>query len=430
MLGAWRLLALVRGLRALRYAGLLLVGVEFADEFASGVPYATAFAVQDTLGVGSAALNAWTFLVPQAFALLVEPYLLLRSLGWGAARSLSLGLFGMASSLLLGAFAPSAEWLGLAVALYFPSSGLACGVAQILLMDGSDERSESLTDWTLAGTLGDLGTPVVLWLLDAAGFSWRWTFGLVGLGVLGFAALVPSLWSAPSTDGDTGGSSDALGNEADDKEPSVREAFRLIRGNRTLLWWLGATALCSLLDELFASQIGIHLAHILGRAESTAAVTLQLVVLGIGGAAGLMFQRVLLRRYRGATILVFTCGGTLALYGVWLLALPGALSVALAALLGATIATHYPLAQARAYDALPGRANVVAAASQAFSGVDLLYPVMVGVLSDAYSPRMGLYALLAQPLGISVALAVTRGRRHSRSRPLEVATRERPTREP
>lgn len=407
---AARLLLVLRWLRGLRYAGLFLIGVEFTDEFASGVPYATAFAVQETLGVGSAALNTWTFLVPEVLALLAEPYILLRSRSWGTRRSLQLGLLGMALALVLGAFAPTAEWLGIAVALYFPSSGLAFSVAQLLLVDSSDEAAESLTDWTLAGTLGDLGTPLVLWLLDAGGFSWRWTFALVGLTVAAFAALTPRFDDSPTVD-------DSPTIDGEDEEPSLREALRLIRGNRTLLWWLLAATLCSLLDELFASQIGIHLAHLLGQAESTQPVTLQLVTIGIGGALGLVVQRFLLRRYSGSTILAYTCVGTVLVFGAWLFALPDGSSVAWAALLGATIATHYPLAQAKAYDSLPGRANVVAAASQAFKGIDLMYPVLVGILSDTYSPALGLCALLLQPLGILLALFATRrhpaGSRHS-----------------
>lgn len=411
-----RWLIALRGLKALRYAGLFLVLVEFADEFASGVPYATAFAVQSTLGVGGAALNAWTFFVPQLFALVVEPYLMLRAERWGTTRALQLGLSGMAAALLLGAVAPSAEVLGVAVALYFPSSGVACGVAQIALMDGSDRRSESLTDWTLAGTLGDLGTPVLLWALDAAGFSWRWTFGVVGLLLLVLPLVVPRRFGAEldATDAtaETNETDGANANDSDDVELSFRQALRLLTSNRTLLWWLLAAAACSLLDELFASQIGIHLAHTLGQAESTEPIALQLIAMGVGGAVGLVVQRALLRRYSGPTILAYTSVGTLVVFGVWLLTLPSPPSLMLALVLGATIATHYPLTQAQAYDALPGRANVVAAASQALTGIDLVYPVLVGALSDTFSPGVGVCALLVQPLSIVVTLAVTRRNTH------------------
>lgn len=406
------------------------MGVEFADEFASGVPYATAFAVQGTLGVGSAALNAWTFLLPQVLALVVEPYLLLRAEAWGRARALRLGLAGMAAALLCGAFAPSAAALGLCVALYFPSSGLACGVAQASLMDATDERAQSLTDWTLAGTLGDLATPLVLGLLDHAGCSWRWTFGLVGLAVVGVALLVPRFDAedaAASRDHegtaackDAAGREDAARQDANEEgapdndadfEPPLREALRLIRGNRTLWWWLLASALCSLLDELFASQIGVHLASTMGEANATGPLTRQLVVLGVGGAAGLLVQRWALRRVAATRILTATCLATLVVYGAWLVALPDASSLFYTALLGACIATHYPLAQAQAYDALPGRAGVVAAASQAFTAIDLLYPVLVGYLSDTLSPAVGLCALLVQPLGLLGAAAYTRAAR-------------------
>lgn len=461
-------------MRALRYPGLFLVGVEFADEFASGVPYASAFAVQGALAVGGAALNVWTFFVPQVFALVVEPYLLLRSEHWGYQRSLQIGLFGMGASLVLGALAPSAALLGLAVALYFPSSGLACGVAQVLLVDDSDERAESMTDWTLAGTLGDLGTPLLFWALDAGGLSWRWTFALVGVTVLLFTAATPPQGALGATsnqggednhDGDVehgaGPKHDAdlehdentdqvnepvaddearRGGAADAEEPTWWQALRLVIRKRALLWWLLATASCSLLDELFASQIGVHLAHDLGVTASTRVVSAQLIAMGVGGALGLLLQRRLLTRHSPRRLLAWSSAATPLVFGLWLLALPSAATLSLpaapthgaftngaavygealqavahhgvawcfAALLGALIATHYPLAQAQAYDLLPGRANVVAAASQAFSGIDLFYPVLVGLLSDNYHPAVGLCALLLQPLAIVTALAVTR----------------------
>ena len=436
-------------MRALRYPGLFLVGVEFADEFASGVPYASAFAVQGALAVGGAALNVWTFFVPQVFALVVEPYLLLRSEHWGYQRSLQIGLFGMGASLVLGALAPSAALLGLAVALYFPSSGLACGVAQILLVDDSDERAESMTDWTLAGTLGDLGTPLLFWALDAGGLSWRWTFALVGVTVLLFTAATPpqgALGAGNDIDRNDIDHDDIDRDEArpvgapDAAEPSLWQALRLVIRQRALLWWLLATASCSLLDELFASQIGVHLAHDLGVTASTPVVSAQLIAMGVGGAMGLLLQRRLLTRHSPRRLLAWSSAATPLVFGLWLLVLrdaatpsfpPAANHGALthgaslygdalqavahhgvawcfAALLGALIATHYPLAQAQAYDLLPGRANVVAAASQAFSGIDLFYPVLVGLLSDNYHPAVGLCALLLQPISIVTALAVTR----------------------
>jgi MFS family permease len=379
--------------------------VEFADEFASGVPYASAYAIQSTLGVGGAALNAWTFFVPQIVALIIEPYLILRSERWGKRLTLAVGLWGMGISLLLGALAPTPEVLGLSVALYFPSSGLACGVAQLLLLDGPDGNAESLTDWTLAGTLGDLGTPLLFWALDAAGFSWRATFALVGTALVLFGIVGPT----------RGAGLPAASLEAEDEttepevdEPSLIEAFRLVLGNRPLLWWLLATALCSLLDELFASQIGIHVAHGQDPRATTDLVTLHLVAMGIGGAVGLLVQRRLLASRSGKTLLWMSSAATLLVFGVWLAALPSTLSVLAAPLLGALIATHYPLTQAEAYDLMPGQAHIVAAASQAFSGIDLLYPVLVGVLSDALHPAVGLCALLLQPLGILTALTVTR----------------------
>jgi hypothetical protein len=323
----------------------------------------------------------------------------------------------MAASLLLGALAPNVASLGLAVALYFPSSGLACGVAQVLLVQDENQRETNLTDWTLAGTLGDLATPGLFWLLAEGGFSWRWTFALVGVCVAGLAAAVPRTAarnpvypeSAPATEValDPGAPGPDPSDENDD-EPPMRDALRLVAGNRPLLWWLLATALCSLLDELFAAQLGIHLAQVLAPRDATTTVTQQLLAASIGGTLGLLVQRALLSRHRGTTILFHACVWTLIIATVWLFTLPHTVSLVCMALFGAAVATHYPLAQAQAYAALPGRPTVVAAASQAFSAVDLIYPLIVGMLSDHAAPVAGLVALLLQPAGILLVMAVTR----------------------
>jgi MFS family permease len=421
----------VRGLRALRWAALALLGVEFADELASGVPYTTAFAVQTTFDATTTALHAWTFVVPVVFALVAEPYLLLKAEKWGHVRSLRWGVFGMGASLVLGALAPNFETLGVCVAVFFPSSGVACGVAQVLLVEGAKQREVPLTDWALVGWLGDLVTPALFWLLVEAGLSWRWTFALVGLSVVllvfGMPTTTPRRREAEArnaseqtgADADHGPNDDEPDDdephddephddESHDDEPPLREALRLISGHPTLLWWLFATALCALLDELFASQLGVHSSTQVGPEAVTPLVTSQLIAFSSGGTLGLTIQRWLLRRHLGAALLWRMCAVSLVVGAFWVITLPHAFSLVFALVLGAAVATQYPLVQAQAYAALPGRAGVVAAASQAFTGLELGYPLLVGLLSDTFSPLVGLCALFLQPLGIWTVVYVTR----------------------
>ena len=92
---------------------------------------------------------------------------------------MAFGLAGMALSLCLSALAWNPLTFGLAFALYSPASGIACGIAQAALMDlDPQHREQRMTDWAVAGTVGDLVTPIALWVVQALGFGWRAAFFL------------------------------------------------------------------------------------------------------------------------------------------------------------------------------------------------------------------------------------------------------------
>jgi MFS family permease len=152
---------LLRGFRALRVVPLLLVSFAFFDEFASGVPAAAAFAVQQEFGSGVTSVTFAVLVAPQVLSLGLEPMLVL----WAGRRrrptALGVALGGMALSLGLAALARDLSSFGLAFALYAPASGVALGLAEASLMDQRpSEREQALTQWTLAGTLGDLAAPL------------------------------------------------------------------------------------------------------------------------------------------------------------------------------------------------------------------------------------------------------------------------------
>jgi fucose permease len=68
------------------------------------------------------------------------------------------------------------------------------------------------------------------------------------------------------------------------------------------------------------------------------------------------------------------------------------------ALLGFAAAPLYPIAAARAYAMVPGRAALVAAASQAFVVVDLVAPWALGVTADTFGLPAALVVIATGPL--------------------------------
>lgn len=321
--------------------------------------------------------------MPFVFALLVEGPILIACERFPRERVLGLGLLLMGVSLLGCALAPNLLWFGAAFALYSPASGIACSIAQAALMDADPERREQrMTEWAVAGWIGDLGGPALLWLSDVAGFGYRGAFVAMGV-LLAFAAWAFS--RRPFS---------AEGEDEDEDELPLRETLRLLARQRLLFLWLSAVALCSLLDEIVAALIGVRVAPL-----GTSSVATSLVAFTLGGIVGLLPMNALLRRMSGVRVLVLSCLGCAVVYVAWL-ALPLWTSVPLLFVLGALTAPHYPLTQAQAYQALPERSTLVAAAGQPFMLVDIVLPLVVGFVADQAGVLWALLLLVAQPLGI------------------------------
>lgn len=392
-------------LRALRWTPVWLLSVGFFDEFASGLPSAGAFALSRSFGSDVSELTLAVFVGPALFALLLESWLLVRSEHWPKHVVLGAAVFGMGLSLALGAFSRDVLSFGLSFALYAPSSGVACGVAQSTLMGGSDEEDEAsfgqhernMTDWTLAGYLGDLGTPFLLWGAVALGFDWRAAFGFTAL-VL--TAVSVGLFLDRGLRVPSFGDGQGKGLADNDEQPSthendssLKESLAVLLKNRALLAWLCAVVLCSFMDEILAVMVSLRVAN-----EATVAELL--TAFSVGGALGLLGLRRVVNRIPGRRLLALSALGCGLSYAGWLGFETGLAGVMLMFASGLFAAVHYPLAQAQAYRALPARPRLVAAAAQLFAGFDLALPIALGLLADHLGLMVALAALLLQPLGI------------------------------
>jgi MFS transporter, FSR family, fosmidomycin resistance protein len=370
----------------------VLVGVDFFDELASGLPAAGAPELRLALGAGVAALTVAIFTTPLVLSLLVDVPLLLWAERRSRSRMVALGLLGMGLSLVAAALATSVVGFGLAFALYAPASGLACGLAQASLMDGEPERREqNMAAWTLSGTLGDLCAPLAIAGAVALGGDHRPAWWAIGLGLVLLAPLI-AVRPLPS------------GRAEDDEAPA--EPFWKALRNRQLVLWLFGVSLCGLLDELFAAYAALSLRDRFP--DDPAVVTKALAACTVGGILGLVVLRRLLVSVAPTGLLVVACLGSVVAYAAWLHSSSVTLVIVWIGVIGAFVSWQYPLAQAKAYRVAADRSGLVAALSPAVTSFELVAPLFLGLAAERFGLGTALALLLAQPIGLVVVIASTR----------------------
>jgi MFS family permease len=379
---------------------LVLLGVPFLDELGTGLPVAGAPALQDELFGSLAALGFVVFTLPQLLAFVLEPPLLVFLSRYSRAANLRFGLAGYGIALVLAALASAAWLFALAWTLVWMLSGVSCANAQAELIDRAPEQSERrLAEWTLGGALGDLAAPLLLAAVVWLGCSFRVAWVLAGLAFITWGVLAGR--SADSRDGSVRSlSADPESPEAE--RLSFRALWQKARENPQLVAWLFGATLCSLMDETLVAFCALWMR---ARFGSDSAVTVGVFALMLGGFTGLLALHRLLPRVEPRRLLLALCLGAMLALAAWLSVDSLTLSVLALGALGACAATHYPLAQAAAYRALPGAPGSVAALGQLFGPLDLAIPVVLGLLADRCGLMAALVGLLLQPLGLIAALS-------------------------
>jgi FSR family fosmidomycin resistance protein-like MFS transporter len=377
----------------------LLLAAPLADELFWSLPVLALPLLRGDLGLTYAQAGL-LFTVGELSALLFEPPLNLLSDRRSKRAPVLLGLLTLAAGSLLAGGATSYLAMLAAFALLYPASGAAVGLAQATLIDGDLEGApRTMTRWTLSASVGDLLGPPLVAAALAAGLGWRPLFWVAAAGWAGFAA---ALWrrSFPTPP-----------REDTDPEPAAGEgkltALQRMLRSPGLLRWVAVVLLSSALDEIFLAWTALYLGEAVGLAP--AAVSLAVGAGVAGSAVGLFaLDRLLGRASPGrlvrATTLLASVGVAALLFAnsAW------AASVSLFAV-GLGASSWYPLGQAGAYAALPGRSGAV----RALMGVlgapfGLALPAVVGLTSDRFGVGAGLALLSLAPLCV---LAVAPGSR-------------------
>ena len=302
------------------------------------------------------------------------------------ARRRALLLFGGFAFALSAALAsaPVGFWsLLLALLIGNPASGAFVSLAQATLMDLAPERREgNMAWWTLAGSFGYVGGPVVLTVALWIGVGWRGALAglaLVALGLTLAASRLPS----------------ALHRDEGSLVQSLAAALRALRRREVLRWLAMLEAADLLLDVLFYF-LALYLVDVAGWSVVEAAF-------GVADwtGAGLVGDALLipaLRFVRGAVYLRVSALGALVCYPLFLVA-PGHWSkVVLLAALGLLNSGWYAIPKAGLYGSLPGQAGAAIALGGIAGLVGAAVPLGIGVAAEIAGLGPTMWALLAAPV--------------------------------
>jgi FSR family fosmidomycin resistance protein-like MFS transporter len=272
-----------------------------------------------------------------------------------------------------------------ALVLGNPASGAFVSLSQATLVDlGETERERRMAWWTLAGSFGYVGGPVLLGGALAIGLGWRGAMLGLALAALALVALAGRVRFPKPANG-----------------PSLLEALRdavTALRRREVVRWLAVLEAADLLLDVFHAFLALYFVDVVG----TSVVDASLAV-AVWTGAGLIGDALLipvLRRVRGVAILRATAFLVLACYPVFLLTPGFAPKLVLLGALGLLNSGWYAIPKAGLYGALPGRSGAAIAVGGLAGLVGTSIPLGVGALAEAVGLGAALWLLLAAPVAL------------------------------
>ena len=296
---------------------------------------------------------------------------------------------GLAFALSAALVAGAVGFWTLLVALVIgdPASGAFVSLAQATLIDVDPDGHEcSMARWTLAGSFGYVGGPLLLALAVAAGLGWRAATVVLAVAAVPLALALRRLpWPAR-------GGGESL-------RASLAHALVALR-RRDVVRWLVLLESADLLLDVFHGFLALYLVDVAG--VSVAEAALGVAVWTGAGLAGDWLLLLALRRVDGLVWLRGTAVLSLLVYPAFL-TVPGLpLKLTLAAALGLLNSGWYAIPQARLYGALPGRSGVAVAVGGVSGIAGAAVPLALGVAAGAVGLGSAMWALLLAPVALLV----------------------------
>jgi len=302
------------------------------------------------------------------------------------------GGLAFAVSAAVTAAAGSFGLLLVALVVGNPASGAFVSLAQATLMDADPpRRARNMARWTLAGSFGYVGGPLLLVAAVYLGFGWRGA--IAALAVVALPLTLATL-RFPTPRPET---APPLGR-------AVRDALAAVR-RRDILRLLLTLEAADLLLDVFHGFLALYLVDAAGQTASTAALGV-----GVWTGAALVGDWLLLpalRRTSGARIIRITALLSLAAYPAFLLVSGLAPKLVLLAALGLLNSGWYAIPKAWLYDALPERSGAAVAVGGLGGIAGAAVPLVLGFLAGAAGIAATMWVLLLAPVAL---LALTSDR--------------------
>lgn len=375
---------------------LVLLCIEFWDEFVYGIREAAWPLIRDDLGLTYIQIGVLLGF-PAIVSSLVEPILGILGdvwrrriliLGGGALFALSLFLTGVSQGMALLLFS---------FMLFYPASGAFVSLSQASLMDADpNQREQNMVRWGFAGSLGVVFGPLALSAALALALGWRALFILSSFLTIG---LIAAAWIAPyASRSDSDNTSESSFRVFWNGFANALRAFR--RGD--VLHWLVLLAFSDLMLDVLLGYLALYMVDVAQVSESQAATSV-MVWTGVGLLGDLVLIP-LLKRVSGLLYLRVSAALELVLF-IGFLSVPAfGWKLVLLALMGFFNAGWYSIPKARLYATMPGRSGTVMAIDNLFGLVSALLPLGLGWVADHAGLPMAMALLVAGPIALLVGL--------------------------
>jgi FSR family fosmidomycin resistance protein-like MFS transporter len=295
------------------------------------------------------------------------------------------GGLAFGASAALTAAAGGFWFLLVALVIGNPASGAFVSLAQATLMDADpSQRTRNMARWTLAGSFGYVGGPILLLVAGYLGFGWRGAIAALAVAAL---PLTLAATRFPSPQRET----------APRLDRAVRDALAAIRRHEVLRLLLTLEAADLLLD-VFHGFLALYLVDAAGQTPATAA--LGVAVWTGAGLVGDWLLLPVLRRTSGARVIRITALISLAAYPAFLLAGGLGAKLVLLAALGLLNSGWYAIPKAWLYDALPDRSGAAVAVGGLGGIAGAAIPLLLGLLAGAVGIAAAMWVLLLAPVAL------------------------------
>lgn len=292
--------------------------------------------------------------------------------------------FAGAAALVAGA--PEFWALLAALVVANPASGAFVSLAQATLMDlAPSERERNMARWTLAGSFGYVGGPVLVAMALWLGFGWR--AAIAGLA----AASLPVVALARRLPGN------GKGVDGDSLRASLRYAIRALR-RRDVLSRVALLQASDLLLDVFHGFLALYLVDVAHTSATTAA--LGVAVWTGAGLAGDALLLAVLRRMAGERYLRWSASLTLAFYPAFLIVSGVAAKLALLVALGLLNSGWYAIPKAALYESLHGRSGAAVAVGGVGSFAGSAVPLALGLVAGSAGLGPTMWILLVAPAAL------------------------------